>query len=131
MNAAFSDYSQILSQKAKKKSFLKEEIQNLNNEVKNLNKEFDGLKTKCSKIQGKISEITDSASNEEVLINMRRKIEDLKSEIKDKDLRIGVLNSVMFDKHKSKKRHSYPEENEYINESDVFIMNDNQMEELI
>ena len=116
-----------------KKSSLKEEIKILNEEVKILGKEFENLNSKCLKIQSKILEITDSASNEEILINMRRRIEELKLEIKEKDLRIGVLSSVMFDKHKNKNKNknSFIDENEYINESDVFIMNENQMEELI
>ena len=131
LNAALSDHSEDIKAKGESKTRLKEEIKVLSSEVKELTKEHDKIKTKCDRIRNKIEEITNTSSNEEMIMNMRRRVEDLKKEIKEKDLRIGVLSSVILNRQKQERRDFLDQKNFGGEEIEIFQVDDNQMEELM
>ena len=106
LNAALSEHSEKIKSKGEIKQKLKDQIKLLSEEVQQLSKEHENTNRRCDKVSEKIKEITDSSTNDKLVLTMRRRIEELKNEIKEKDLRIGVLSSVILNRqnmHKNQK----------------------------
>ena len=131
LNAALSEHSEKIKSKGEIKQKLKDQIKDLSEEVQGLSKEHETIRKRCDKVSEKIREITDSSTNDKLVLTMRRRIEELKEEIKEKDLRIGVLSSVILNRQNM---HRNPESNSKRlgnDEVEIFVMDEQQMEELI
>lgn len=131
LNAALSEHSEKIKAKGEVQQKLKDQIKVLNEEVQNLSKEHDTIKKRCEKVSEKIREITDSSTNDKLILTMRRKIEELRQEIKEKDLRIGVLSSVILNRQNMHKEQDGVEKHLGNDEVEIFVLDEQQMEELI
>ena len=103
LNAALSEHSEKIKSKAEVKQKLKDQIKKLSEEVQELLKTDQTLKRRCQKVSEKIKEITDSSTNDKLVLTIRRRIEELRKEIKEKHLRIGVLSSVILNRQNKHK----------------------------
>jgi predicted RNase H-like nuclease (RuvC/YqgF family) len=131
LNAALSEHSEKIKSKGEIKHKLKENIKVLSEEVQNLSKEHETVKKRCDKISEKIKEITDSSTNDKLVLTMRRRIEDLRQEIKEKDLRIGVLSSVILNRQNMPRTQPGTEKRLGNDQVEIFVLDEQQMEELI
>lgn len=131
LNAALSEHSEKIKSKGEIKQKLKDQIKLLSEEVQQLSKEHENTNRRCDKVSEKIKEITDSSTNDKLVLTMRRRIEELKNEIKEKDLRIGVLSSVILNRQNMHKNHKDNGKQLGNDDIEIFVMDEQQMEELI
>ena len=131
LNAALSEHSEKIKSKGEIKNKLKEEIKVLSEEVQGMSREHDMIKKRCDKVSEKIKEITDSSTNDKLVLTMRRRIEELRKEIKEKDLRIGVLSSVILNRENMNRSQPGTEKRLGNDQVEIFVLEEQQMEELI
>lgn len=129
LNAALSDYSEQLTREGQRKGQLRKEIETESSQVRELNQELENLQNRSTRARNKIEEITNTSSKDGLLAQMRRRAEDLRAEIKQKDVRIGVLGSVLLSRQSGNARvQALPV---FPGDSAVFQPDDLQMEELL
>ena len=129
LNAALSDYSEQLTREGDLKNQLRREIETESSQVRELSQELENLQARSSRARNKVEEITNTSSKDGLLAQMRRRGEDLRLEIRQKDVRIGVLGSVLLSRQNSSARpHALPV---FPGDSTLFQPDDLQMEELL
>lgn len=64
--------------------------------VKKLNDEYIALSAKNDQLQGKLSTLTNTTTNNQPLIQIKETIKHLRLEIQQMDVRIGVLNNIVW-----------------------------------
>lgn len=75
---------------------LEKEISRLSERVKNLKGDYSKVSLKNDELQSRLQKQNDQATNDEPLIRLKKAKGDIQKEIKKMDVRIGVLNNIVW-----------------------------------
>ena len=90
--------------KNEKNKEINETIANLTSRVKESSDEYQRYCEKYEKLKVRLDDYENTATNDEPLIKLKKACADLKVEIKNMDVRIGVLNHIVLKMAHNKKK---------------------------
>lgn len=104
INKAMSDIGEEFKVKNEKNKEINETIANLTARVKESSDEYQRYCEKYEKLKVRLDDYENTATNDEPLIKLKKACADLKGEIKNMDVRIGVLNHIVMKMAHNKKK---------------------------
>jgi len=126
INKVMVEIGEEFKTKSERYKELQTEIDHLSSKVKKLNDEYSQLSIKNEQLQAKLNKQADATTNNQPLIQIKETIQQVKvaspdqNEIKAMDVRIGVLNNIVW-------RHDFETRKQQLDETLVGKQkNDNQ-----
>lgn len=96
INKAMTDIGEEFKDKNNKNKEINEQVTNITSRVKDSSEEYNRLTEKYEKLKARLDEYENTATNDEPLIKLKKACADLKGEIKQMDVRIGVLSHIVL-----------------------------------